>query len=843
MACRPDALLVTVERMRSAARCLLVVALVSAFVAGSPTAHRTTASTKAVAAAQSSTEPRALYQALNELHADSDHVYAIRDIQLRRSAISISLIEGKLAFLAPIGGKVTGAVFTGRAHIIATPRDAAERRSLVNFVGVPLLDQAFSRAYIRFTDDTAGELLRQFAAAGVKPAANREFGEEWNTTVSNLNSSHSLRVMMDLLSSDPQPYFSAALAGALAGPFDVLVDQRREEPVLIGAVRNEPGGPRYEVWASFATPDVPPTKENVLPVDYKLDTTIGDDLALAGDAHLHFKAERDGERMIGIELSRFLTVESVTLDGGAPLVFFHNEDLSQAELGQRGNDIVYIVLARPMKMADELHFEVRYHGNVIGDAGNAVYFVGDRGSWYPHVIGMGNFTPFDMTFHWPKKLTLVATGTPSDLRDDGARRSGHWVSSSPIAIAGFNLGEYEKQVTGTGNATVEIYANTQIENAILSRLSDRSAGFIPNVHQTPEGLPEAPPMAGFSEGTTPPNPAAVLKQLGAQILDSIHFFEGINGPFPFDHLDVSPIPGSFGQGWPGLIYLSTLAYLPTETQAEAGLKKGERDELAQLLPFHEIAHQWWGNVVGTAGYRDTWIQESMASYLSLMYADSRKPTAHVLANWLAGYRAKLLEPVPNSDEIVDDAGPLTLGYRLRSAKAGDAYERIIYGKGTWVIHMLREMLRDPAAKSPDARFEAMLRSVLTEHRYQAVNAEDLQRAAEKQMTAAMDLEGNKKLDWFFDEWVRQTGIPRYSVEFQARARGADFLVTGKLHQDNVPDYFIASVPVYGAVSGGKPALLGTVVATGPQTSFHFTSHFKPSKLVIDPQGTILCKTN
>jgi hypothetical protein len=153
------------------------------------------------------------------------------------------------------------------------------------------------------------------------------------------------------------------------------------------------------------------------------------------------------------------------------------------------------------------------------------------------------------------------------------------------------------------------------------------------------------------------------------------------------------------------------------------------------------------------------------------------------------------------------------------------------------------MLRDPAAKAPDARFEAMLRSVLVDHRYHAVSADDLQRAAEKEMTSAMDLEGNKKLDWFFDEWVRQTGIPRYSTEFQAHAHGQDFLVSGKLHQDNVQDYFIASVPIYGATSGGKPALLGTVVATGPQTSFHFTSHFKPSKLVIDPQATILCKTN
>ena len=38
-----------------------------------------------------------------------------------------------------------------------------------------------------------------------------------------------------------------------------------------------------------------------------------------------------------------------------------------------------------MKIAEEFRLEIRYHGSVIGDAGNGVYFVGDRGSWYPHV--------------------------------------------------------------------------------------------------------------------------------------------------------------------------------------------------------------------------------------------------------------------------------------------------------------------------------------------------------------------------------------------------------------------------------------------------------------------------
>ena len=81
-------------------------------------------------------DPRALYQALNELRPDGDHVYAVGELNLRRDVVSLKLSDGKLAFLQPLGGRVTGAVFTGAGHVLATPRDRGERRSLAQFLGV-----------------------------------------------------------------------------------------------------------------------------------------------------------------------------------------------------------------------------------------------------------------------------------------------------------------------------------------------------------------------------------------------------------------------------------------------------------------------------------------------------------------------------------------------------------------------------------------------------------------------------------------------------------------------------------------------------------------------------------
>ena len=84
----------------------------------------------------SSSDPRALYQALNALRPDGEHVYTIHELNLRRDVVNVRFIEGKLAFFQPIDGRVTGAVFSGHGHIFATPRDRGERHSIAQFLGV-----------------------------------------------------------------------------------------------------------------------------------------------------------------------------------------------------------------------------------------------------------------------------------------------------------------------------------------------------------------------------------------------------------------------------------------------------------------------------------------------------------------------------------------------------------------------------------------------------------------------------------------------------------------------------------------------------------------------------------
>lgn len=795
------------------------------------------------ARASTADDPRQLYEALNAMRVDPGQVYSVQEIHLRRQTVNFSFGEGKLAFLAPLDGRITGAVFTGRGRVIATPREPAERRSLAQFLGVPLLDQPFSRAYLRFTDDTAVELMRQLRDAGVIAMNDPDYAASWDSILAALNPESSLRVMADWLATSPLPCFYAALVGDVVGPFDVLVEPRRDETVLVGQLRTAAGVRYFDVWTSFTPEDAPASPDTFFePLAYTIDTSIAEDRSLDGKAILHLKATRAGERMITLELSRVLQLERVTNESGQPLVFFQNPYMNRREIAQRGNDLVFVVLPAPAKAGGEVELHLFYHGSVISDAGNGVLFVGARGSWYPHVSGQEHFTPFDLTFRWPRRLVLVATGNKVEEHEEGGMKIGHWQSSEPFALAGFNLGAYASETVGASSPKVELYANVQLEDAIRSRLRAQTNDDVAVLSGGIHGRSRWGVDPRVSPDPVPPRPAAVLNNLGRNVLDSIHFFEKFNGPFPFANLAVSQIPGSFGQGWPGLLYLSTFVFLPPEAQKEVGISQRSSEQFIKLMPYHEVAHQWWGNVIGISSYRDAWIPEAMANYLALLYADGKKPSDHLLRTWLELYRTNLTTKQPGQEEPVESSGPISLGSRLNSSKTPDAYDAVVYGKGTWTIHMLRMMLRDPQAKDPDARFIELLHFLLSRYRYRALSTADFERAVSQFMTPAMDLEGDHSMGWFFDQWVRGTGIPRYGVEFEVRPHGKDFLVRGKLKQSGVPESFTSPVPIYAVRPGSGSVLLGTAVTTGSETSFQFIAAFRPQHLQIDPHLTLLCRT-
>src|SRR5260370_35732754 len=109
--------------------------------------------------------------------------------------------------------------------------------------------------------------------------------------------------------------------------------------------------------------------------------------------------------------------------------------------------------------------------------------------------------------------------------------------------------------------------------------------------------------------------------------------------------------------------------------------------------------------------------------------------------------------------------------------------------------MLREMLRQPGAKEPDARFVALLRTLVSKYAYRSLSSADLQREIEAVMPPSMDLEGDRSMDWFFEDWVRGTGVPHYHVEFSVQQSEKCFVLRGKLFQSGVPRALLSRLPL------------------------------------------------
>jgi hypothetical protein len=195
-----------------------------------------------------------------------------------------------------------------------------------------------------------------------------------------------------------------------------------------------------------------------------------------------------------------------------------------------------------------------------------------------------------------------------------------------------------------------------------------------------------------------------------------------------------------------------------------------------------------------------------------------------------------------------EAGPVTLGVRLLSSRFPEGYEAILYGRGTWLFHMLRTMLEDAAREggrkaqtggSAEEPFVRALRKVRERYQGRSITTSELLDVFAEDLPPALRYEGKSSLDWFLNGWINGTSMPKLelkAVRFTPKSTGS--VVTGTILQKDAPEDLVTSVPVY-AVVAGKQVLLGRVFADGEESSFRLSAPAGAHKVVLDPNGTIL----
>ncbi|MFZ3212411.1 MAG: M1 family aminopeptidase [Terriglobales bacterium] len=784
-----------------------------------------------------------LYRQLRDLGLDSARVYQIRDAGLDRGEIHITLNSGTIAFSQSVEGRVTGAFFDGDGEILLVPPNPVERTSMALFLGTPILEERFSTAFFRFSDDTFERLQ-----PSLRPAEETtEFLARWEPAFRELCVTDAFDLMHFLTwqsgpaDATPGTFWHARLAGLHLGPFDVLFDSDSAEQISVGQSNYVNGAQIFDVWASFASRNgraVPsaerdPTNElgrgSFRIAASRIRTHILPSRELDAEAQLTLEATRSGARTLVFELSRYLKVSSVEA-GDTPVEFIQNESLEGGDLARRGNDLVAVILPRPLRAREKLGLRFHYSGSVLSEAGSGLMYVGARGIWYPNVGPA--MTNFDLEFRHPAGWTLVATGKRVSAETSGGEQVSRWVSERPIPLAGFNLGQYVEVRAKSGETAIEIFAARGVENSF------------PEAASKPMDLPPVPPFrrpAPNMMAPPPPTPSAEAQAVAQRSARAVEFFSRRLGPFPYSSLAVTQMPGSLSQGWPGLVFLSSYAFLNAAERERLHLTRYEKLLYGELVQAHETAHQWWGDAVLWKGYRDVWLSEALANYCALLELEQEKP--EVLRAVLEQYRQDLARKWHDGPPM-KDAGPVTLGHRLTSSRLPEAYEVVVYGRGTWLIHMLREMFRDADRQSadPDARFYQVLRGLRERFDGRAFSTQDFQQAFEEALPSSLRYEGKKSLAWFFDEWVNGIALPRFQLSGVKFSHGnGQPVVTGNLLQKDAPDTLVTSVPLYATMQGGKPVYLGRVFADGPETEFHLPAPTGARGLVIDPHQTVLTR--
>lgn len=796
------------------------------------------------------TDGKTVLNELAQVSIDHRNTFKIREVNINRDALHLTLHRGTLAFFTPVHGRITGAVFVGDGEILVMPPNKIEKFQLNKFTGSPVLTERFLSAVFRFTDGTYDEIMKAVDESSPPEPAELSLENTWGEAVRALSLNLNFRILQNLLGDRPHAFFHAAINGQTQGWFEAIYDDRGFEPVLLGRVTQEAGISYPDIWCSFRSPR---NKTGQTEIDLRqlqsydivavdVDAEISATARLTATSTIHLKSMAEGERLLAFELSRELKLTSVEDENHHPLDFFQNSLLEASEIAQRGNDLIYVLLDRPISLNESITLVFRYSGDVITHLGNGIFFVGDRGTWYPN-HGIFDAAHYHLKFHFPSSMALVATGNLIRETIQDSTKISEWDSEGNIGVAGFNFGDYLTTSQKMGQVEVSVFANRGLETVVRNlqqRLDQARAARMTNTPLTrPRGLiPIVPPEPVIFPSI---NVQSMLSNIIHDTGSALHFFESWFGSYPYKKLAISQIPGRFGQGWPSLCYVSTLTFLTREQQVALGMDRDSQFLFSQLLRAHEIAHQWWGNLVTSRSYHDTWLMEGTANYSAYLFAASKDPKEKDFLEEMRHLKSHLLEKT-REGQTVESAGPIWLGWRLFSSKTPTGYQNIVYDKGAWVIHMLRMMMRDSQNES-DGRFIKAIKDFLERFRGEPASTEDFKKTIEQHMTAAMDLENNHKMDWFFDEWVYDIGIPEYQLSYTLGGTPEKgFVVSGKVEQSGVPAAFEMPVPVF-AHYGNHTVQIGTVTVSGEGTPFRLRlpgSKSKPSKISLNDNEAVLC---
>ena len=676
--------------------------------------------------------------------------YRASGITVRLEDFEMTWTRGSL-FVSPAGVGPTVLVFVGEGTVRFSPRPETERIQLRQYAGRPELVETVRSAFLRIHPADFHRALSP-AALVPDPGGARHLGAAQRVYREQVEQSFALDTALPR-----SPWWLMPPVG------DALVAFQGRRGVLTYAIsRGDPEGitlfdrrRRLQISLyAIGGGDAAYNEDDEQGVDvlhHELSVRFQPDRShLAGESTLRMRLRRPAST-VRLRLDDSLRVESVRSTPGGDHLFFRvrSQDSVMVSLGPLAGRLGEIALTvrysgvhRPAAVEQEaLQAEAPFTGLAESEISlEPILVYSNRTAWYPQGA-TADYATAVLRLDVPEGHMAVTSGTLAPPRTDRGRTRLEFRQELP-----------SKYIT-----------------VAVGRLAE---------------VAPAANLRGFSVPRTRTQAPAIM----ADTRRIAAFFEGLFGPSPYPSLNVVVMEGGTpgGHSPPGMIVLSLRPLLFRTTL---------RDDPATFWDVpgfflaHEIAHQWWGQGVAGQNYHERWLSEAMAQYAAALWVrhDLGEQTflgvMERMARWARKHSGR---------------GPIHLGHRLGHLQSDpQVYRAVVYDKGAWVLHMLREIVGEDA-------FSRALSSLQRSHRYGKLGSEHLR--------AALERESGLGLEPYFRAWVYGTELPELRVGRRTTGRDGAFRTAVEIVPRNLP----GPVPVRIAVvhAGGREETTVALPAAG-----------------------------
>ena len=504
---------------------------------------------------------------------------------------------------------------------------------------------------------------------------------------------------------------------------------------------------------------------------HKLELTVDPSVAfISGVVTTHFQAKENMSE-VTFDLADNMTVSQVMQNGNS------------LSFTQNANDELIITLFQTLNTGQTGIVEITYSGNPISSGfgsfevnthnGKPVLWTlsepyGAKGWWPCKQDLIDKIESIDVYITTPQfnstsdEYVAVSNGLEVSQTINGSNKTTHYHHNYPIpaylvAIAVTNYSVYSHTVPNNGNPF-------DIVNYVY-----------------PEDL-------GYAQTNTPVT------------VDIMNLFTNLFEEYPF----ASEKYGHAQFGWGGGMEHTTVSFM------------GSFD---RNLIAHELAHQWFGNKITCGSWKDIWLNEGFATYLSGLTIENLDGNS-AFTTWKQ-QRNNSITSQPGGAVYLTDTDTLSVN-RIFSG-------RLSYNKGAMVLHMLRK-------KVGDANFFQGLKDYLsdTDHAYAYAKTQDF--------IPIMEAASGQSLTEFFSDWLYNQGYPSYTIEWNQISPTEVKTTITQTQSDASVSYFEGPVPLRFLGTMGE-VLDVTLNNTTNTEEFFNTVNFTVANVVFDPESDLISKNN